>query len=63
MAMDSVERREAAVREFALNEAIQNEAKLAALGAAIDVGDSSGIAEGDVFERVRKAPGLPAAHA
>jgi len=31
------------------------EAKLAALRAAIDAGDASGIAEGDVFGRVRKA--------
>jgi len=30
------------------------EAKLAALRAAIDEGDASGIAEGDVFRRVRK---------
>ena len=32
----------------------RHEAKLAALWAAIDVGDASGIAEGNVFERVRK---------
>ena len=32
----------------------QREAKLVALRAAIDEGDCSGIAEGDVFERVRK---------
>jgi antitoxin ParD1/3/4 len=32
----------------------QYEAKLAALRAAIDEGDASGIAEGDVFGRVRK---------
>ncbi|MBV8358178.1 MAG: type II toxin-antitoxin system ParD family antitoxin [Deltaproteobacteria bacterium] len=32
----------------------RHEAKLAALRAAIDVGDASGIAEGNVFERVRK---------
>lgn len=35
------------------------EAKLAALRAAIDDGDSSGIASGDVFARVRKALKLP----
>jgi antitoxin ParD1/3/4 len=32
----------------------QYEAKLAALRAAIDDGDASGIAEGDVFARVRR---------
>jgi hypothetical protein len=37
----------------------QSEAKLAALRAAIDEGDSSGIAEGDVFARVRKKLDLP----
>lgn len=31
----------------------QYEAKLAALRAAIDEGDASGIAEGDVFTRIR----------
>jgi hypothetical protein len=36
--------------------------KLAALRAAIDAGDASGIAEGDVFARVRKALNLPPAH-
>ena len=35
------------------------EAKLAALRAAIDEGDASGIAEGDVFARVRKILNLP----
>jgi antitoxin ParD1/3/4 len=30
------------------------EAKLAALRAAIDEGDASGVAEGDVFKRVRR---------
>src|SRR5271166_5230095 len=38
----------------------QYEAKLAALRAAIDEGDASGVAEGDVFGRVRKALKLPA---
>jgi antitoxin ParD1/3/4 len=33
----------------------QYEAKLAALRAAIDEGDASGIAKGNVFGRVRKA--------
>jgi antitoxin ParD1/3/4 len=37
------------------------QAKLVALRAAIDEGDSSGIARGDVFARVRKALKLPAA--
>ena len=35
------------------------EAKLEALRAAIDKGDASGIAKGDVFRRVRKALKLP----
>jgi antitoxin ParD1/3/4 len=38
----------------------QYEAKLAALRAAIDDGDASGIAEGNVFRRVRKALQRPA---
>src|SRR6266571_1590796 len=37
----------------------QYQAKLAALQAAIDEGDTSGIAEGKVFGRVRKALKLP----
>ena len=37
----------------------QYEAKVAALRAAIDAGDASGIAEGNVFGRVRKARKLP----
>jgi antitoxin ParD1/3/4 len=37
----------------------QYEAKIAALKAAIDAGDASGIAEGKVFGRVRKALKLP----
>jgi len=37
----------------------QHEAKLAALRAAIDEGDASGIAGGNVFGRVRKAVKLP----
>jgi antitoxin ParD1/3/4 len=36
------------------------EAKLAALLQALDEGDASGIAEGDVFADVRKALNLPA---
>jgi antitoxin ParD1/3/4 len=35
------------------------EAKLAALRAAIDEGDASGIAEGNVFDRVRKTLSPP----
>ena len=35
------------------------EAKLAALRAAVDEGDRSGVAEGNVFGRVRKALKLP----
>ena len=37
-----------------------DEVKLAALRDAIDEGDASGIAEGDVFARVRKTLNLPA---
>lgn len=36
-------------------------AKLAALRAAIDDGEASGVATGDVFNRVRRALKLPAA--
>jgi antitoxin ParD1/3/4 len=36
------------------------EVKLAALRAAIDEGDASGIAEGDVFARIRERLDLPA---
>ena len=43
----------AALRALELHER-EYEAKLAALRAAIDEGDRSGIAEGDVFARVRK---------
>ncbi|MGO9265717.1 MAG: hypothetical protein ACLQBA_12685 [Candidatus Binataceae bacterium] len=35
------------------------EAKLAALRAAIDEGDGSGVAEGNVFARVREKLNLP----
>jgi antitoxin ParD1/3/4 len=38
----------------------QYEAKLAALRAAIDEGDAGGIAQGNVFRRVRKTLNLPA---
>ena len=38
----------------------QYEVKLATLRAAIDEGDTSGMAEGDVFARVRKTLSLPA---
>ena len=41
----------------------QYEVKLAALRAAIDEGDASGIAEGDVFGRVRQAFNLPTTRA
>ena len=37
----------------------QYEAKLAALRAAIDEGDASGMAQGNVFDRVRKTLNLP----
>jgi antitoxin ParD1/3/4 len=37
----------------------QYEAKLAGLRAAIDEGDASGIAEGNVFARVRRTLKLP----
>ena len=38
----------------------QYEAKLAALRAAIDEGDSSGVTQGNLFRRVRKTLNLPA---
>jgi antitoxin ParD1/3/4 len=41
-------------------EELEYEAKLAALRTAIDEGDASGVAEGDVFARVRKTLKLPA---
>jgi len=37
----------------------QYEAKLAALRTAIDEGDASGVAEGNVFARVRETVNLP----
>ncbi len=42
-----------------LTEDQQYDAKLAALRAAIDEGDGSGVAEGDVFARVREALNPP----
>jgi antitoxin ParD1/3/4 len=42
-------------------EAQIHEAKLTALRAAIDAGDASGVAEGDVFKRVRTSLNIPAA--
>jgi hypothetical protein len=42
-----------------LTEKQQYEAELAALQAAIDEGDASGVAEGDVFARVRNRLNLP----
>jgi antitoxin ParD1/3/4 len=38
----------------------RHEAKLAALRAAIDEGDASGVAQGNIFKRVRKTLKLPA---
>ena len=38
------------------------EAKLAALSVAIDEGDNSGIADGNVFARLREKLNLPAPH-
>jgi antitoxin ParD1/3/4 len=40
-------------------EELEHEARLAALRAAIDEGDASGMARGDVFTRVRKKLNLP----
>jgi antitoxin ParD1/3/4 len=40
----------------------QYQAKLAALRRAIDEGDASGVAEGDVFARVRETFNLPPAN-
>lgn len=37
----------------------ENEAKLAALRKAVDIGIASGIAEPGVFSRIRKKHGLP----
>lgn len=37
----------------------EHDAKMAALRRAIDEGDSSGLATGDVFARVRREAGLP----
>jgi hypothetical protein len=48
------------IEDTNLSEAPQNKAKLAPLRAAIDEGDSSGVAKGDVFARVRKTLNLPA---
>jgi antitoxin ParD1/3/4 len=44
---------------FLEREEQQYEAKLAALRAAIDEGDSSGVAQGNVFGRARKTLKLP----
>jgi antitoxin ParD1/3/4 len=49
----------AALRTFEREEQ-QYEAKLASLRSAIDAGDASGVAEGDVFSRVRETLKLPA---
>jgi antitoxin ParD1/3/4 len=48
----------AALRSFDREER-QFEVKLARLQAMIDEGDASGIAEGNVFERVREKMNLP----
>jgi antitoxin ParD1/3/4 len=48
----------AALRSFEREEQ-RHEAKLTALRAAIDEGDASGIAKGNVFARVRKKLNLP----
>jgi hypothetical protein len=40
----------------------QYQAKLTVLRAAIDEGDASGVAEDDVFARVRETLKLPPAH-
>jgi antitoxin ParD1/3/4 len=37
----------------------ESQAKLTALRAAVDAGDASGVAKGDVFARVRKTLKLP----
>lgn len=50
----------AALRTLEREEETYN-TKLAALQAAIDEGDASGIAEGDVFKRIRERLGLPRA--
>jgi hypothetical protein len=38
---------------------IENDERLALLRRAIDEGDASGLAEGDVFARIRKQIGIP----
>jgi predicted transcriptional regulator len=43
----------------ALEREEQREGRLAALRAAIDEGDASGVAEDGVFDRVRERAGLP----
>ena len=50
----------AALRSLAREER-EYEAKLAALRSAIDEGDASGIAESNVFDRVRKSLNIPTA--
>jgi antitoxin ParD1/3/4 len=50
----------AALRSLDRDERIY-EAKLAAMQSAIDEGDASGIAKGNVFKRVRKRLNLPVA--
>jgi antitoxin ParD1/3/4 len=48
----------AALRMLAREEQ-EDEVKIATLRAAIEEGDASGIAEGDVFQRVRQTLNLP----
>ena len=48
----------AALRTLELEEQ-EHEARLVALRAAIDEGDASGVAEGDVFADLRKEFGMP----
>lgn len=59
--LDELRRRHAAAerKERQQREEQQYEAKLAALRRAIDEGDASGVAAGNVFARVRKTLALP----
>lgn len=50
---------EAFTRLMEQTESPEPEAELAALRSAIDEGDASGVAKGDVFARVRKTRKLP----
>jgi predicted RNase H-like HicB family nuclease len=66
---ETLEETEAAVKEAialylesltAHGEESHSNAKLTALGRAIDDGDASGVADGDVFARIRRTLSLPA---